>query len=96
MKDTRETAYRDGATEQTTTPRFKVGDHVLIPAFGQIREQVPHAIYWDSEFGGWMLACAIIGVHEQNYILASERDLWEPHDDGLWSWWIRRKVALPA
>ena len=89
MTDTRETAYIKGATEETTAPRFKIGDKLLIPAFGEIREQTPHAVFWDAEFGGWLLACAAIGVHEQNYILASERDMWEPHDDGLWSWWTR-------
>jgi len=93
MRDTRETAYVKGATKKETRPRFNVGDHVLIPAFGEIKEQVPHSVFWDEEFGGWLLACAVIGVHEQNYILASERDFWEPHEEGLWSWWILRESA---
>lgn len=90
MTDTRETAYDDAMTEENSKPRFAIGDVLLVPAFGEIREQTPHNVFWDKEFGGWLVCCGSIGVHEQVYILASERDQWEPHDDGLWSYWTRR------
>lgn len=71
-------------------PRFKIGD-VLVMA---LRPDEPFTLdrepWWDYEFQGWLIAPGLIGVHECNYILASERDDWEPHADGLWSWWTRR------
>ena len=91
MKDTRETAYRKRMTENNSQCRFRVGDKVLVEINGKIAEQVPHTIFWDKEFGGWMLACGHIGVHEQNFILVNERDQWTHHQaDGLWSWWERK------
>ena len=96
LQNTRETAYVEGAIEKNTRPRFKIGDVLLTPAFGQIREQIPHAVFWDKEFGGWLVACGTIGVHEQCYILASERDEWEPHDENLWSYWTRKPPAARA
>ena len=96
MTDTRETAYIQAMTEDNSSPRFKVGDTLLIPALGEIREQVSHTIFWDKEFGGWLVCCGCIGVHEQNYILASERDLWTPEDDGLWSYWTKSVEQMEA
>lgn len=88
MNDTRETAYVNGATEETCKCRFHVGDEVL-HAWKPEMLQSPYAINFDEEFGGWVLFCGLIGVHEQAYIMASERTLWEPHENGLWSWWTR-------
>lgn len=90
MNDTRETAYQDDMTEKNSHCRFEIGDKVLIPNQGKKIECIPHAINWDKSFGGWLLHCHLIGVHEQNYILASERDLWKPHENGLWSYWTRK------
>ena len=91
MKDTRETAYNKNITEQNSQCRFKVGDKVIISHNGEYVEQIPHAVYWDEEFGGWLLCCHLIGIHEQNYILASELDKWQHHEDGLWSWWEKQE-----
>ena len=92
IKDTRETYYHSssGKNENNTSPRFKVGDKLLTPYNGEIITQTPHKIVWDTEFGGWLVVCHLIGVHEQNYIHESEREDWIPHEDDLWSWWERR------
>jgi hypothetical protein len=92
MKDTRETRYcpDSGKTEENTKPRFKPGDKVLIPHNGKLIEQIPRSVMWDQEFGGYLLFCHLIGVHEQNYIHESEKDQWISHEDGLWSWWERK------
>ena len=90
MKDIRETAYNTAMTEENSQCRFKVGDKVLSSHNGEVVLQtVPH-INWDKAFGGWLLFCHLIGGHEQNYILESEQDQWEAHEDGLWSWWERK------
>ena len=92
MQDTRETCYsiNDDKTKENTSPRFKPGDKLLIPHNDEIIPQVPHTIFWDKEFHGWLVCCNAIGVHEQNYILESEKDNWIPHEDGLWSWWEKK------
>jgi len=82
--------FGDNIPESTRPPcRFKVGDLLLHPGqeepFTLTREP-----FWDREFGGWMLAPGMCGVHESNYILAEEADNWTPHLDGLWSWWERK------
>lgn len=80
----------DIAATDRPEPRFKTGD-VLMSAY---RDGYPFRLRdspcWDREFGGWLVAPGAIGVHESNFILASERGDWEPHPDGLWSWWTRR------
>lgn len=93
MKDTRDTYYSpdSGKTEFNTKPRFKAGDRVLAPYDGSILLQIPRDVLWSRHFGGWLLYCNLLGVHEQNYILEAERDLWVPHEDGLWSWWEMKK-----
>lgn len=90
MNATYETAYVRGMTKQNSQPRFRVGDKVLIPYQGNIIERTVKSVFWDAEFGGWLVVCHSLGIHEQNYIPADERDMWEPHEDGLWSWWERK------
>jgi len=87
MKDTRDTSYR---TKCTPAPRFKKGDQVLIPHGGAVLSQTVNSVWWDKSFGGWCVCTRAIGIHEQNYILAGERDQWEPHEEGLWSWWTKK------
>lgn len=72
-------------------PRFKRGDVVLIPMYERPYEV--DEVYWDYEFGGWLvvLSGSCIGVHESNFILAAEKDEWEPHKNRLWSWWTRKE-----
>jgi len=92
MRDTRETYYTQdsGMTDKNTSPRFKVGDELLISHNGKLIPQTVRAIYWDKEFGGWLVCCHLVGVHEQNYIYKEERKNWIPHEDGLWSWWQKK------
>ena len=81
----------DIAPEHRPAPRFKVGD-LLVMA---LRPDEPFTLRseprWDYEFSGWLIAPGCIGVHECNYILANERDRWEPHVAGLWSWWTAKE-----
>jgi len=93
MKDTRETRYGwdSGKTAENTSPRFKVGDKVLIPHNGGLILREVLDVYWDKEFGGWLVCCCALGIHEQNFILESEKEDWVPHEHGLWSWWERER-----
>jgi len=92
MHDTRKTYYHSYSekTENNTKPRFKPGDTVLLPYNGELIPQSPTSVMWDKEFGGWLLFCPMIGIHEQNYVLESQHDLWIPHENRLWSWWTKR------
>jgi hypothetical protein len=80
----------DIAPELRPAPRFKAGDQV-IGAHWPDKVLCSSEPYWDYEFSGWLIAPGLIGVHECNFILASEREQWEPHDQGLWSWWTRKE-----
>ncbi len=95
MKHTRETSYAyfgyNKATDKNTSPRFKVGDKALVPYKGKVISQTVNNVFWDEEFGGWLVCCYLIGIHEQNFIHESERDDWIPHEDGLWSWWEKKE-----
>lgn len=66
MQDTRETLYRhdSGKTKENAQPRFKPGDTVLISHNGELIPQTPRSVMWDKEFGGWLLFCHLIGVHD--------------------------------
>jgi hypothetical protein len=78
----------DIAPELRPTPRFQENDEV-VPALYPERVLYASAPYWDYEFGGWLIAPGFIGIHECNFVLASEQAQWEPHAAGLWSWWTR-------
>jgi hypothetical protein len=78
----------DIASELRPEPRFQAGDRV-IPASHPNMVLVAPEPYWDYEFSGWLISPGLIGVHECNFIPEAERALWEPHADGLWSWWTR-------
>lgn len=94
MRKTKETYHKPGtATSEQCPCRFAEGDEVLFPFKGEVRRDAIHSVYWDDEFGGWLLALGCIGVHEQNFIPSTERDLWTPHEDGLWSWWERKPAT---
>jgi hypothetical protein len=108
MNDTRETMTKnltasrrpadnengeDIAPELRPAPRFKAGDEV-IPALYPDRVMESSEPYWDYEFSGWLISPGFIGVHECNFILESEREQWEPHADGLWSWWTRKDKEI--
>lgn len=71
-------------------PRFKKGD-VLIAAYRpEIKYELQDEPRWDREFQGWLIAPSFIGIHECNYILAEERELWKPHKNGFWSYWTKK------
>ena len=71
--------------------RFEVGDRLIMAMRPEMSFVLGSAPYWDYEFGGWLLTPGLIGVHESNYIFAYERDKWEPHAGGLWSYWTRKE-----
>ena len=81
----------DIAPENRPLPRFKIGDTLLMALRPGEPFELESEPWWDYEFQGWLLSPGLIGVHESNYILASERDDWEPHVAGLWSWWTRKE-----
>jgi len=86
----------DIALERRPPCRFKVGDEI-VPAFYPDKPYVlRYPPYWDREFGGWLIVRGLIGIHESNFILASERGQWKPHADGLWSWWTKKEAANGA
>lgn len=107
MQDTRETLARnltaprvrannedgeDIPPEHRPAPRFKAGDVVRIPIRPGQDIVIPTDARWDYAFSGWLVYPRAIGIHESNFVLASEVDEWEPHANGLWSYWTR-KVA---
>jgi hypothetical protein len=74
-------------------PRFKKGDRVLHPIYeGQDVILTVHRCFWNRELRGWQVVISShsIAVHESNFILPSERDRWEPHVDGMWSYWTKK------
>lgn len=73
--------------------RFNIGDKVLTPRNAKLLTMAIHTIFWDKSFGGWLVCPAGIGIHEQNFILESEHEQWEPHEDGLWSYWTRKEAT---
>ena len=106
MKDTRETIIKLGdyeeipvdnelrqdiASDKRPKPRFKRGDRLISADAPYMFFELKDNPFWLREFGGWvMIVPGCIGVHESNFILASEKDLWESHENGLWSWWTRK------
>lgn len=94
MNNTKQTAYNKNMTEDNSSCRFHPGDRVLFPneLTGKVKPMTIKNIHWDKEFGGWVCACenSPIFIHEQNFILESDADKWNPHFDNLWSWWERR------
>jgi hypothetical protein len=76
-------------------PRFNVGDKVIPAGYPDRVFTLVDASIWDYEFSGWLIFPGMIGVHECNFILESEREQWEPHADGLWSWWTRTAEVAP-
>ena len=111
MNDTRETLVSNLTIERMVTnnefgqdipkslrpvPRFKAGDKVRMALRPDEVIKLQRSAYWDYEFQGWLIAPGLIGVHECNYILADELDLWEPHPDGLWSWWTLKNANPPC
>ena len=91
MNDTREIAYNAFHTMDNNPCQFEIGQELLILRDGECIKVIPHTICWDETFGGWLLSYGSIGIHEQNFISAIEKDKWEPHEAGLWSYWTRRK-----
>jgi len=82
---------KDVKEEFRPKPRFKKGD-ILVSAYAsQNAFELDRDPYWDIEFGGWLISPALIGIHECNFIKASEKDLWEPYPNGLWSYWKRKR-----
>jgi hypothetical protein len=81
----------DIALELRPAPRFQENDGV-IPASHPDRVLCASRPFWDYEFGGWLIAPGLIGIHECNFILETERAEWEPHAEGLWSWWTRKEM----
>jgi len=81
----------DIAPENRPPCRVEVGDALLMALRPGEPFVLRSAPFWDYEFQGWLISPGLIGVHESNYILASERDDWEPHAEGLWSWWTRKE-----
>ena len=80
----------DIPSEQRPPCRFRVGDELVGGNLGFIFVlRVPP--YWDYEFGGWLIVPGGAGVHESNFILASELENWDRHPDGLRSWWTRKE-----
>jgi hypothetical protein len=102
MNDTRETYVPQGGAARE--PRFKPEDDVVAVRGvynKDTNELLGHeftpckvkSVMLDEEFGGWMvgLYTSAILIHEQNFVLAAELDLWDPHYDCLWSWWTKRE-----
>jgi hypothetical protein len=82
----------DIAPADRPTPRFKDGDRVIAASRLDL-DLVASDAQWDYEFSGWLIFPGAIGIHECNFILAKERDQWEPHFNGLWSWWTRKEAV---
>lgn len=74
---------------QRPKPRFRKGQCIIHASNLDRVITLQSPPYWDYEFQGWLVAPGLIGVHECNFVLADEVTLWEPHNDGLWSWWTR-------
>lgn len=94
MNDTRETAYKQEIKEDNSKCRFKEGDKISYTIIDDgTGASIVRSVFFDEEFGGWLvvLAGGCVGVHEQNFILESEKDLWEPHYYVLWSYWTKKK-----
>jgi len=90
MRNTQETYYSNAGEIPNGSPRFAQGDIVLFPSKQGIIEQVVRNVFWDGEFGGWLVCCYLIGIHEQNFVHLKEKDKWIPHENGLWSWWEKK------
>lgn len=86
MNDTRETIVHNDIDIPLIWPRFFPGDNVLSPSNGAIHSNIVRNVYWDGEFGGWLVVIGSIGIHECNFISESDIGKWEPHEDGLWSY----------
>lgn len=104
MNDTRETIIKlgdykevpaknelghDVPVDKRPASRFKKGD-ILSAAYAKEEFELQNNPHWDREFGGWLVHQNFLGIHESNFILASEKDLWDPHPNILWSWWTRK------
>ncbi len=87
MENTKETFQKglDPATKPIGACRFIIGDRVFTPLRDYPLEIAK--ITWDAEFGGWLLSVGGLLIHEQNFIHEDEQDMWQPHQDGLWSFW---------
>ena len=90
MKDTRDTAYNKTVTKENSSCKFEVGDEVLSALDF---ETTVEGIQFDKSFGGWLVIAAgsLGGVHEQNFILKTESKIWRAYQDGLWSYWKRKR-----
>ena len=106
MRDTRETLTRhltaprvsannemgeNIAPEHRPPPRFRAVDVVRIACRPEQSIELQTNAYWDYEFGGWLVCPHLIGIHESNFVLEAEVDQWEPHANGLWSWWTKKE-----
>lgn len=96
--NTQDTCYsmHTEKTRNNTHPRFSVGQEVLWRYRGSelMRSSVKSTL-WDREYGGWLVVTGSIGIHEQNFISATDYENyeWEHHENGLWSWWTRKEAC---